>query len=76
MKISKNIKKIINKSKKYTLEDKLICEEFVSGKEINVVILVEKSKIKILSLSEEKLILARRDLVWLMLTSILQILKK
>ncbi len=50
----KNIKKIINKSKRYTLEDKLICEEFVSGKEINVVILVEKSKIKILSLSERK----------------------
>ena len=50
----KNIKKIITKSKKHTQEDKLICEEFVSGKEINVVVLVEKSKIKILSLSERK----------------------
>jgi phosphoribosylamine-glycine ligase len=50
----KSIKKIIIKSKKYALNEKLICEEFIAGKEINIVVLIENSKIKILSLSERK----------------------
>ncbi len=50
----KNIKRTIIKSKKYASNEKLICEEFVDGKEINIVILIENSKIKILSLSERK----------------------
>ena len=49
-----NIKKIIIKSKKYAFNERLICEEFINGTEINIVVLIENSKIKILSLSERK----------------------